>query len=306
MKNKGYVALHRKIIDSPIFDNPKGLKVWLWCLCKANHKNNKVLIGTNLVEVKKGQFIFGRKKASVELGMTESTTYRLIKLLEKLEMISIDSNNKYSILTINNWNTYQGQQMNKEEMKKNNNKRRTNKQQHTMNISIKEEEKNNKETSSEQQKNTNNNVKNVNNDLKKNKEKKSFNELEEIINDFTNNEEVKEGIKEFINYRKNMKKQVTPLALRKIVDKFKKWNYEDVEIIECLSNSIINGWIGIFELKRNKTKQGQNIKYKFTDYNQRSDINFDEIEKSLMKRRNNNVENIDIKKRIEEMRGKVV
>ena len=71
-------------MKSPIWENEKALKIWIWCLLKATHEEREQLVGQQVVELKKGQFVFGRKKASDELQMNENTIYRYIKLLEKI------------------------------------------------------------------------------------------------------------------------------------------------------------------------------------------------------------------------------
>ena len=82
--NKQLIKLYRKIMKSPIWENEKALKIWIWCLLKATHEEREQLVGQQVVELKKGQFVFGRKKASDELQMNENTIYRYIKLLEKI------------------------------------------------------------------------------------------------------------------------------------------------------------------------------------------------------------------------------
>lgn len=79
-----WIKLYRKIMKSPIWENEKALKIWIWCLLKATHEEREQLVGQQIVELKKGQFVFGRKKASDELQMNENTIYRYIKLLEKI------------------------------------------------------------------------------------------------------------------------------------------------------------------------------------------------------------------------------
>lgn len=105
--DKSWIKLYRNLLYSPIFENEKGLKIWIWCLLKATHIDRNQLVGQQIVELKKGQFVFGRKKASEELKMTESVIYKYIKLLEKLEMISMKSNNKFSVVTVKKWEDYQ-------------------------------------------------------------------------------------------------------------------------------------------------------------------------------------------------------
>ncbi|SFI95060.1 phage conserved hypothetical protein, C-terminal domain-containing protein [Terrisporobacter glycolicus] len=140
---QGYIKLYRTLIDSDIFKNEKLFKVFIWCLLKATHKERDQVIGRKTIRLKEGQFIFGRLKASSELNMAPSTVWDYMKLLEKHKNINIKSNNKYSIVTIENWSIYQAKE-NITDNKSNNNA-------------------DNKSTTNEQQMDTNKNVKNVKN-----------------------------------------------------------------------------------------------------------------------------------------------
>lgn len=120
MEDGSWIKLYRKILKSPIWENEKALKIWIWCLVKATHKERIQLVGQQEVNLEKGQFVFGRKKASEELSMTESTIYKYIKLLEKLQMISLKSNNKFSIVSVEKWEDYQIEDIEKEQQSNNN------------------------------------------------------------------------------------------------------------------------------------------------------------------------------------------
>lgn len=107
MEDKSWIKLYRKILKSPIWQNEKALKVWIWCLVKATHEERIQLVGQQEITLEKGQFVFGRKKASQELQMSESVVYRYMKVLEKLQMLYIKSNNKFSVVSIEKWEDYQ-------------------------------------------------------------------------------------------------------------------------------------------------------------------------------------------------------
>lgn len=144
----GWIKLHRKLKNSLVFDNPDLLKVWIWCLLKATHDDYSQIIGLQEVELEKGQFVFGRKVASSELKMSESKAYRLIKKLENMQNLNIKTNNKFSVITIENWELYQSDSNNSEQQF--------------------EQQMNNKRTTNEQQMNTNKNIKNnknINNNI---------------------------------------------------------------------------------------------------------------------------------------------
>jgi hypothetical protein len=110
---EGYIKLYRQLIESRVFSNQTALKIWIWCLLKANHKERFIPLnigkGIRTIKVSPGQFIFGRFRAEEELNIDGSSIYRWLKKFESKEfdMISIDANNQYSIISICNWRSYQ-------------------------------------------------------------------------------------------------------------------------------------------------------------------------------------------------------
>lgn len=109
--NNGWIKLHRQLIESEIFASQIGLKIWIWCLIKAFHKKAFIPIkigkGESIITVERGSFIFGRYTAEKELNINGSTVYKWIKKLQEMEMIEIESNSHYSIITICNYDGYQ-------------------------------------------------------------------------------------------------------------------------------------------------------------------------------------------------------
>jgi len=105
----GWIKLHRKLLKSAIFDNPRALKVWVWCLLRANHKPAKVMVGHQVVHLEAGEFITGSHKASKELGIPVATLWRYLETLEELKMVERKSENKYTVLKVVNWGVYQGE-----------------------------------------------------------------------------------------------------------------------------------------------------------------------------------------------------
>lgn len=104
---RGYVKLWRKSLESLIFENEKGWKVWSWCLMKASHTDRTALIGRQKLNIKKGQFIMGSLTAKEQLRMAVSTIWYWLDFLEKEKQVVIKKTNKYSIITIQNWCDYQ-------------------------------------------------------------------------------------------------------------------------------------------------------------------------------------------------------
>lgn len=127
--NKGYIKLHRKILDSLVFEHEGIFKLWCLCLLLANHKEEEVKAPYSLkvIKLKPGQFLTGRdslhrayhqsqirKKYSRRARPTAITLYRWLLFLQKCQNLNIKTYNKYSIITITNWSQYQvnEQQMN--------------------------------------------------------------------------------------------------------------------------------------------------------------------------------------------------
>jgi hypothetical protein len=104
---EGYVKLWRKSMESAVFKNANVWKFWCWCLMKATHKPVQILVGYQRVDLVPGQFIFGRAKASKELRLSEREIRTCVDTLSKLENMTIKATNKFSIISICNWDTYQ-------------------------------------------------------------------------------------------------------------------------------------------------------------------------------------------------------
>ncbi len=143
----GYIKLHRQLLDSVQFQNPNYLKVWIWMLLKANYKSKVVVVkaskGYTNVSVERGQFIFGRKRAAVELEMNESLIYRTIKSFQQMAAIEIISNSQYSIITICKYDDYN--KIDDEDEQPMNNERTTNEQRTNTTNNDKKEKKGKKE-----------------------------------------------------------------------------------------------------------------------------------------------------------------
>ena len=148
--DNGFILLSRGILESDVFASQKLLKIWVWCLCKANFKDKSVPLkigkGETVIKLKRGSFIFGRNKAEEELFIDGSTIYKSMQKLKEFGMIEIDSNNQYSIINICNYDTYQDIGKYK--------------------VTSKEQPRNNQVTTKEQPSNTTKNANNYNNDNK--------------------------------------------------------------------------------------------------------------------------------------------
>ncbi len=100
---QGYIKLHRKILDNGVFADAELLKVFVWCILKANTTPN-VVYGR---KVDVGEFITGRITASEELHLKPSTIYKRLQRLKAQGYIDISSTTKNSLITVVNYKSYQ-------------------------------------------------------------------------------------------------------------------------------------------------------------------------------------------------------
>ena len=137
---KGYIYLHRKILENPIIMKDSDyLSTWIYLLLEATHKKMDALFKGNRITLLPGQLITGRKAISLLLCIDEAKVQRILKHFENNKQIEQQTSNKNRLITIIKWHEYQ-----KDEQQVNNNC-----------------------TTDEQQVNTNNNDNNVNNVIKK-------------------------------------------------------------------------------------------------------------------------------------------
>ncbi len=125
---RGYVRLWRKSLDAGWIKNHKLWVFWSYCLMKASWKEYDAIVGSQTVPLMPGQFVFGRKVASQETGLTEREIRTIIDFLKKAGNMTIKPTNKFSIITIINWTTYQSEAIENDQL---NDQPPTNKGPHT-------------------------------------------------------------------------------------------------------------------------------------------------------------------------------
>ena len=97
-----------------------------------------------------------------------------------------------------------------------------------------------------------------NNTSNKRKKEGTKNSYESIINNFTDNEELRETLFEFIKMRKLNKKIMTDRALTNLITKLKGLSSDTDEQIKILNKSIESCWTSIYPLKEEVSSKGGN------------------------------------------------
>ena len=105
-KNAGFVFLHRSIRDHWIWKDALKLKWWIDILMECNHSDQKVSIGYDLIECKRGQSINSLLTWSMFWRIDVSTVRRFFNLLENDKMIVTENVQKTTRLTVCNYDSY--------------------------------------------------------------------------------------------------------------------------------------------------------------------------------------------------------
>lgn len=109
--HRGYIKIWRKFEDSGIFKNLELFGFATYLIAKANHKTRKTIFSGGLVTIERGQLVTGRLELSKNTGLSSSKVYRYLSTLKNIDFLDIKSNNKYSIITICNYDKYQNSEI---------------------------------------------------------------------------------------------------------------------------------------------------------------------------------------------------
>lgn len=242
----GWIKLHRSLQDSSIAAHPEYLAVWIHLMLRAQHSASECVIGRQIVKLSVGQLVFGRIKFSAEIGVTENKVRAALDVMKTLNMITIKSMAKFSIISIVKWNEYQT-----------------------------ESPANNHETAStspadHQQAATYKNDKNVNNDKNKDllgdeKPKKSKSVKADLDYSVWPQEPDQQLLADWKQVRSANKAPITQTVLKSFGDEFRKAAAFGYTVDDCLRCAITTGkgWTGFkFEWMQNQlSKVNSNAGY---------------------------------------------
>ena len=110
--SQGWISMHRKILEWEWYSDINTCRLFIHLLLCANHKDKKYQGEV----VKKGSFITGRIKLAEQTGLSVQQIRSCLNKLKSTSNITINITNKYSIISITNWESYQdnNQQINQQ------------------------------------------------------------------------------------------------------------------------------------------------------------------------------------------------
>lgn len=103
VENKGWITLHRKIQQWEWYDDTPTRSIFIDLLLSASYNEYQ----WHGVTIKRGQVPFGRLEASRRLGLSEQSIRTAIKKLKSTNEITTSSTNRYTLITIVNYDKYQ-------------------------------------------------------------------------------------------------------------------------------------------------------------------------------------------------------
>lgn len=103
MTEQGFIKLHRSILSWEWWDNDITLKVFLWLLLNANWEDSRF----QGYVIPKGSLVTSYDSISRNLKISPKQARTAIKHLKRTGEVAIKRANKFSIVSIANWEKFQ-------------------------------------------------------------------------------------------------------------------------------------------------------------------------------------------------------
>ena len=100
---EGWITLHRKFLTWEWFDKPEMVQLFIWLLLNANYADKK----WQGQVIKRGQILTTTPKIMEALRLTERQTRTCISRLKSTGEVSVKTTNRFTIITICNYDRYQ-------------------------------------------------------------------------------------------------------------------------------------------------------------------------------------------------------
>ena len=221
---RGFLPLWRKITDWGWYKEGNTARVFIHLLLKAN-REQKYYLGHL---IKPGQVVAGRKKLSVDLGLSEQQIRTALNHLKSTNEITTQSTSKFSIITLTNWGKHLPQNYSKTRKSTSeltSNQPASNQQVTTTNKDKKEE---------------------------KDKNKKSVFNGEKFP--FLTDEVFSSALKDYLEMRKKIRRPATDRAIELALIQLHK--FTSATAIKMLEKSISSSWQGLYPLKDTDKPKG--------------------------------------------------
>ncbi len=141
----GYIKLYRSVLDWEWFNDANTLRLFIYCLLKANYSDTK----WRGIDIAQGSFITSYRRLSSNTGLTIQQIRNSLNKLQTTGEITHKAHSKYSVVTINNYAQYQSSN---KQINKQTNNIATNKQQGSNKVATTDNKEKNKRIKEEKNK----------------------------------------------------------------------------------------------------------------------------------------------------------
>ena len=104
MQENGWIKIHSSLMHWEWWDDPAMVRAWIYMLLLANYKESRWM-GYDL---KAGSFATSLKTLSEQMHTTIDKTRTILDRLKRTGEITVVSNHHFTLISINNWEKYQG------------------------------------------------------------------------------------------------------------------------------------------------------------------------------------------------------
>lgn len=103
----GWIKVYRDLADHWLAKHPEKLGWWVLLLLEVEHEDKKIIVGNQLIEVKRGQVVASLTYLAKLWQTSKKTADRFVSLLIEDQMLTRNVTRNVSILTICNYESYQ-------------------------------------------------------------------------------------------------------------------------------------------------------------------------------------------------------
>lgn len=107
-KQKGWIKLHKKLLNSAVWSDNRRLKAWIHILLSANYEDKEWFANGRLIQIKRGQFVTSNRKLQEAWGCSTNTVSGILKQFAEMGMIEVECpNKKYTLITVVKYSDFQ-------------------------------------------------------------------------------------------------------------------------------------------------------------------------------------------------------
>lgn len=107
-EQKGWIKLHKKLLNSAVWSDNQRLKAWIHILLSANYEDKEWFANGRLIQIKRGQFVTSNRKLQEAWGCSTNTVSGILKQFAEMGMIKVECpNKKYTLITVVKYSDYQ-------------------------------------------------------------------------------------------------------------------------------------------------------------------------------------------------------